>query len=204
MTATGVEVHLDRAVDAAGGVEQLLGHLRVVLGVGALGGSRCQRRSEAGRWGTGAGEDRLVDGFTVDGHGQRLADVRVVERCERGREAEVVVRTDLGLDEAVAELARGCLDLLRRDVTDVESAGLHLEVHGVDRVEDLELDDFRLAGLAVVVRVGHQRDADVALPRAVHHVGAVADGLVRVGARVRTGREDGVGDAPWAGSSTAR
>ena len=108
----------------------------------------------------------------------------IVERRQLVRKSEVVVRTDRCLEEPIAELGLGCVDLLGRNVGEIEAAGLHLEVHRLDRVEEQEVDGVGDTWCAVVVVIADERDQHVVLPGAGHLVGTVADREVVVSGRI--------------------
>ena len=87
----------------------------------------------------------------------------------------------------LAVLVDGILELGRRDLADVEVAGLELAIGGLHVLLDGEVDAVDLGGLAVVVVKANEVDFLAIDPGAVHLEGAVADRGTEEGVKVVAG-----------------
>ena len=144
------------------------------------------RRNDAVSGGTGALEDGLADGLTVDSQGDAPAQVSVVERLGRGV-ARQIVRGRLGAEQhalavthgvailGLAAVLLGGVDLSNGNVADIEVAGLELLVSGLHVLDDLEVDGVNLGLVAIVIVKLLEVDLLTILPLAVHHERAVTD-----------------------------
>ena len=184
--------HVDAtvAVSASGG-----NLVEVLVGLGDVVGAELpcallvavdSRRNDAVGGGTGALEDGLADGLTVDSQGDAPTQVGVVERLGRGVAGQIVggrlgaEQHALAVTHGVAVLGLatvllGGIDLSNGNVADVEVAGLELLVSGLNVLDDLEVDSVDLGLVAIVIVELLEVDLLTILPLAVHHERAVAD-----------------------------